>query len=240
MKKTLVALLCAIAMTSCSFISVIKNTEKIYEGTDATYDKYPGMNVNEEPLTGTPFALPAGIEIANVFYGENNQRDEENQDESLSITDDMLGSGLCVIVSFDVKNTTGSKITLTLPAGLMLQAGSTEYQNGILVKDVNIEVGANKTRRVSVRFYCLNASAHASDASAAYSFCYITTIPAFRPLFNVCKKKRVNIDEYKSINILKYYSTATLVQEMVWAITQGKNFTEAEIEDYMKKVKKSK
>ena len=241
MKKIYLALLCmATLMSSCSFIGIGGKMKDIEDGADPDYDKYPGMNVNTEPLKGRAFVLPAGIEIENIIYGEGNQREEENQDASLAITDDMLGSGLCVIVNFNIKNVTDKNIDVTFPAGLMLQAAETSYQNGILVKDVNLTVVANTTRRISMRFYCLNSHASASSPSAMYGLSYITDIAAFQPLFNVCAVKRVNIDEYKALSILKYYSTCALVQEIVWAITQGKTFTEEEIRGFLNKVKASK
>ena len=237
MKKILLALLCIATFSSCSFINVFKYSEEINEGADDMFASYPGMNVNEDPLEGIEFILPDGVEISQIIYGEANQRDEENQDEGLTITEDMLGSGLCVIVTLEIENNNPEGLVLTLPAGLMIQSASGAYQNGILVKDVDIALAANKTRKVSVRFYCLNAALSASDNVSKYNLSYITNVSAFQPLFNVCATKRININEYKPINILKYYSTATLVQEIVWAITKGKAFTEAEIQKYLKKVK---
>ena len=239
MKKLFLLLLSVGMLSSCVFNDLFKYSAEIEDGTDPNFDEYPGMNINDDPLEGELFELPEDVYITMIF-GEQNQREEEDQDEELKITGDMYGSGLCVIVTLEITNDNSKDISLRLPAGLMVQSASSSYQNGILVKDVIIPVKANKTRSVSVRFYCLNVDAHGSDSGSEYALAYITNVKAFEPLFNVCAGKKVNIDEYKTSGILKYYSTSILVQEIVWAITRGKTFTEAEIQKYMKHVKKSK
>ena len=238
MKKIVIAFAC-ITFASCSFIDAFKYYEEIEAGTDPNFDEYPGMNVNEEPLTGKVFEIPSVFNVSGLAMGEQNQSEEENQDEDLQVTGDMYGSGLFVIVTLNIENLTNQKQTLLLPQGLMLQSASSSYQNGILVKDVEIPFKANESRKVSVRFYCLNSSLHGSDAGASYNICYVTNVSAFEPLFNVCADKKLNIDEYRQISILGYYGAATTVQEIVWAITKGKTFTETEIKKYLKHVKKS-
>ncbi|MBO7458845.1 MAG: hypothetical protein J6T80_06300 [Paludibacteraceae bacterium] len=239
MKKILLALMCVCTFTSCAFNDIFKYSKDINDGTIADFDEYPGMNVNESPLTGIPFAAPANFEINNVIMGLQNQSSEEDQNEDLKVTKDMFGSGLFVIVTLDITNLSSSKQTLTLPCGLLLQSASSSYQNGILVKDVLIPFKANERRHVSVRFYCLNAAAHGSDSEAIFGLGYVTNIPAFEPLFTVCAEKKLNISEYNSSNILSYYSACTLVQEIVWAITKGKIFEESDIRKYLKHVKKT-
>ena len=239
MKKIIFALMCVAALASCSFMDAVKYSEEISAGTDPSYDKYSGMNASELPLTGIPYTLPIEFKLNNVITGQQNQSSEENQEDDLKITDDMFGSGLFIIVTLDIENNTDQRQVLTLPCGLLLQSTSNGYQNGILVKKVEIPFKANEKRTVSVRFYCLNSSAHGSDSGSEYApLGLVTNIPAFEPLFNVCEGKKLNIDQYKSISILSYYGACTTVQEIVWAITQGKTFTEKEIKKYLKHVKK--
>lgn len=237
MRKFIFALMCVFAFCSCSLFDAISYADEINDGTDPSFDQYPGMNANTDPLTGIEFTMPDGIVLTDVVVGQQNQRDEENQDSELEVKDDMYGSGLCVIVTLKLENTQNKKDTLYLPAGLMLQAASSSYQNGILAKRVRIAFKAYEKRTVSVRFYCLNTAAHASDADATYTLGPVTNNKAFDPLFNVCVGKKINISQYKSINILSYYGAATTVQQIVWAITQGKTFTEKDIKKYLKHVK---
>lgn len=236
MKKFLLALMCTGLLASCAFGDLIKYSEEINSGTDSNFDEYPGMNVNDNALTGTPFTLPAGITME-AITGQQNQEDEENQNE-MAITDDMYGSGLFIIVTLKIKNASDKAQTVTLPAGLLMQSSNGNYQNGILVKDVDIRVKAEASREVTVRFYCLNSSLHGSDVDATYSpFAYVTNVTAFQPLFNVCEEKKINVEEYASIGILKYYTACGIVQEIVWAITKGKTFKEKDIRKYLKHVK---
>lgn len=239
MKKILMALLCLTCFASCTLFDAVKNSGEISEGTDPNFDRYPGMNVSELPLTGNVFTWPAAIRMNGIITGQQNQSEDEDQDEDLKITDDMFGSGLFVIVTLELENLTNERQVLLLPHGLLLQSTSNSYQNGILVKDVEIPFEAKELRKVSVRFYCLNASASGSSAYSEYApIGFVTNIPAFEPLFDVCEGKKLNIDQYKSISLLGYYGACTTVQEIVWAITKGKTFTTAEIKKYLKHVKK--
>ena len=238
MKKIFLALMCVGFMASCTFSDLLKYSEEIKSGTIDDFNGYAGMNENDDALEGNPFVLPTGITIAEI-NGQQNQEDEEHQDSELKITEDMYGSGLFIIVTLNITNESDKAQTVKLPAGLLLQSSNGNYQNGILVKNVNIRVKAESSREVTVRFYCLNSSLHGSDVDAAYGpFKYVTNITAFQPLFNVCEEKKINIDEYSSIGILKYYTACTIVQEIVWAITKGKtSFTEKDIRKYLKHVK---
>lgn len=240
MKKIIFALMCITFFASCTFLDAIKYSDEIKAGTDPSYNEYPGMNANTQPLTGTLFVWPAAkFHLEGLAMGEQNQSSEEDRDDDMKVTDDMFGSGLFVIVTLDIKNLTDQHQVLELPRGLLLQSASTSYQNGILVKKVEIPFKANEERKVSIRFYCLNADLHGSDSGSEYApLGLVTNIPAFEPLFNVCEEKKINIDEYKTISILSYYGACTTVQEIVWAITQGKTFTETEIKKYLKHVKK--
>lgn len=233
MRKFFLALLCVAGMTSCSLFDSVKNWEEIDEGTDSEYAEYPGMNANTEPLRGTTFTLPAGIEMSEMC-GQDDQRENELGFESL---DNMYGSGLCVIASFTLTNTTSSAITVTFPAGLMVQAASSEDQNGILVKDVEIKVKGNNTQDVTMMFYCLNASSHGSSSESRFTIAGVTTIDAFDAIFDVCAGKKVNIEEYSKLTFLKYFGAVTTIQELVWGTTQGRTYTKEEVEKYLKKIK---
>lgn len=238
MKKFFWALMCISFLASCSLFDAMKYSEEINEGTDSSYDKYPGMNASELALTGTIHTWPAAFQFNSIIMGQQNQSSEDDQDSDMKITEDMYGSGLFVIVTLDITNLTSEKQELLLPHGLLIQATSSSYQNGILVKDVTIPFKANENRKVSVRFYCLNSSLHGSDSEAAYGpLSLVTNIPAFEPLFNVAANKKLNINQYKTSGLLGYYGACTTVQEIVWAITQGKTFTEADIKKYLKHVK---
>lgn len=237
MKKIFLALMCTCFLASCSLFDAAKYSAEISDGTDPSFDEYPGMNANTQPLEGEIFNWPETFTLNSVIVGEQN---DSTQNEDATVTDDMYGSGLCVIVTLDLTNTQNKKDTLRLPAGLLVQATSSTYQNGILVKRVNIPFKANERRVVSVRFYCLNVAAHASNSEAQFApLSLITNVPAFDPLFNVCAGKKLNINSYKGLNILSYYGACVTVQEIVWAITQGKTFKEKEIKKYLKHVKNS-
>ena len=237
----LCAALMAFGLTGCEDFPAGKYTDDIFAGTDPSFDKYPGMNVNTQGVAGTSFIWPEQIQQVNVIKGERNQLSEEEQDDELPVTDKMFGGGLSIIVSMEIQNVSDSAYELSLPAGLLLQAANRNvYQNGILVKKVVIPFQANEKRTVSLRFYGLNQGKGPSDPDGVYSLPqYSTNIAAFQPLFAVCAERKVNINEYSQENILSYYSACETIQEIVYAITQGRTFTEAEIKRYLKHVKKA-
>lgn len=232
MKRLLYVFVAALLLQSCSFIGAIKNLDEISDGTDEEFAAYPGMNASTEPLKGRAYAFPQGIKI------EVKAADNDVDQTAESVRDNYYGSGCFVVNELKISNTGDQKVALVLPAGLMVQSGSSDYQNGLLVKDVTLTLKANETITIFLNMYCLNASAHASDLDASYGICGICDIEAFKPLFNVCEEKKVNIEEYKTLGILKYYSATLTIQEIVWAITQGKTFTEKEIKGYLKRIAK--
>lgn len=233
MKKLFLALMCAAGLASCSLFDSIQNIEDLQKDWDDEFAEYPGMNANTQPLSGTAFSLPAGIEMT-AMEGMEDQRENQTGFETF---DGMYGSGLCVITTFTLTNTTNSTITITFPAGLMVQAASVEDQNGILVKDVEIKVKGGKKETIKLCFYCLNSSAHGSSSESRFSFAGVTNIKAFDAIFEVCAGKKVNIEEYSSLTFLKYFSLTTTIQELVWGTTMGRTYTKEEVEKYLKSIK---
>ena len=81
MKKILMALLCVLGLASCSMFDAVKYSEEISAGTQDDFDRYPGMNVSELPLTGNVFTWPAAIRMNGIITGQQNQSEDEDQDE---------------------------------------------------------------------------------------------------------------------------------------------------------------
>lgn len=228
MKKIFCLLTIAAAICSCGLLEDLKS---ISEGTDGSFDQYAGMNINDGTPTGKAFEIPTGIKIALV--GESG--DEES--DGKAIADNDRGSGYLVVVSATIQNETDTPCEMKFPAGLIVVSASGEFQNGMLAKETSILVPANSSTTVKLHFYCLNSGRESSISGGDFSFGCITDIDAFDPLFEVCKTKKINIEEHKSSQYITYFTTATRVQDIIWAITKGKTFTKADIEGYLKKVK---
>lgn len=228
MKKFFYLLTIAATLTGCGLFEDIKS---ITEGTDPDFDEYAGMNKNTGTPTGTTFEIPNGVTI--VLKGE----DADEDGEGGIIADNSRGSGYLVIVNATVTNSTDTPCTMNLPAGLVIVSASGEYQNGLLVKETSMSVPANATASVRLHFYCLNSNREASISGGDFGIGVITDVEAFAPLFDVCKTKKVNIEEHSSAQYITFFTTATRIQEIVWAITQGKTFTTSDIEGFLKKVK---
>ncbi|MCQ2143035.1 MAG: hypothetical protein MJY56_03090 [Bacteroidales bacterium] len=228
MKKFLCLVAAVAAMTGCALFEDIKS---ITDGEDPDFNEYKGMNVNEETPTGKAFALPAGIEASLVGC-------EGDVDGLLGeVSDDARGSGFLVIVELTLSNGNDSECEVVFPEGLVFVSASGDYQNGILVKETSISVPAGGERICKLHLYCLNSGRGASTSGGDFGIGVITDVEAFKPLFDVCRTKQVNIEEYKAGQYIKYYTIGTRIQEIVWAITKGKIFSTSEIADYLKKAK---
>lgn len=217
-------------MNSCDLFNAIDALNdyaeiiNMYQDTDYDYAGYAGMGASEEPLDGTAYVLPAGVTISGIITG--NGYDEYDEER---------GSGGLVQLSFIIKNARSTNVDVVFPQGLTTQNTTSEYQNGILAKQTSVTVPAQDSVYLHLLFYCLNVSAHASDASAIYNIGPITTIEAFKPLFEVCKNKKINIEQYGS-KTDKYESASSLVQSIVWCITHGKTFKKSQIKDMLSSV----
>jgi hypothetical protein len=241
LKKITAVIFCAIALI---FSSCMKwdPTDLISQVEELTNGGMSGLGNNDGEIEGTDFQFPNGITIGNVegYDGGNYYMLSKPSHENFiagadlqllpetdspimyapsnisGYPDTTMGSGYYVRILLPLTNTTGSNIDVELPAALIFQNNSGEYQNGLLIKKVSFTVPANSTYYVVLHLYCCNLSRHASDGEAIYNrFVVCTNEPIIR-LCELFKNKKINIEENPS----NYSTQVSKIQSIVWDLTQ--------------------
>ncbi len=219
-----IILVLAVVLISCSK----------WSPSDLIMPKIPGFGTTGGNIEGTDFKFPAGIILdgeirgydpnstKSYFNSNHNSKQAvdisliEKKDTKASSEDTVLGSGRWVEVLLPLKNTTGAPVLVTLPAGLITQCNSSDYQNGLLIKAVSFYVPANDIYNVVLKMYCCNLSRHASSGAAVYSKLLVCTHPEIVALCDYFKNKAINYED----NHANYSSFITEIQSIVWALTE--------------------
>ncbi|MFP2911335.1 hypothetical protein ACLESD_41190 [Pyxidicoccus sp. 3LFB2] len=184
----------------------------------------PGFGKNRNAPKGTPFSLPAGIQVVSATLKGANDDGDCAGDET-----DPAGSGLYVRACIEVKNPTGAPVQVVFPPGLVLVSATETYQNGILVEREVITIpptsngpggfdGGSESETVSIplHFYCINKSADPSDEFARFELGPVTDHPKMREIFSALEGK----------DISNQRDPVEAVQEAVFSITDGNGLTE--------------
>lgn len=199
----------------------------------------PGLGTTPGELTGTPFSLPNGLKLAgeieglNVsYYGRSLQSKTELPEISTDFvalfklarasSDTIMGSGVWVNVSIPVENTTNRNIDAKFPAGLILEANTTGYQYGLLLKKVDVSVPANSVYKINLNMYCANKTLSASSTYARYRWGVVSNSSLIRDLCNRLKNKQINIEEFdrnNSTEISVYRNQVNKIQQILWNLT---------------------
>ena len=201
-----------------------------------------GLGETTGDLTGTPYQLPQGIELAAKIWGGYNAANyarasafdktmiPENyfeQFETKTILtragetiaqDTIMGSGTWVHLLIPFKNITSSPIIITLPAGLIAKSVSGICQNGVLLKKVTIRIPANSICGVYLYMYCGNSHRDPSYSYEEYVFSVISNSSLIVDLCNRLKNKRINIEEYPD-DKTQYNSYKSKLQSILWDLT---------------------
>lgn len=220
------------------FVPLVWSCEKESTGEELKENSnFAGLGSNEDSPAGSKFQFPEGIElvgeISGNYYYNNPEEYVVKNDETIFVRSQPVesnlkqGSGGLVSVLFQLKNTKNQATRVVFPAGMILESMTNEYQNGLLVKKTEVSVPANSTRNIIIDMYCCNAGRSASDGGAVYKWPIVTSNPELQKLLNAAAKKRINLEEYSFDEMGEYFGFATIVQTVVWIITERtEGFTE--------------
>jgi hypothetical protein len=245
------AVMFSIWMTSCEK----PNNELIMSGDlDFIYEEIPGLGNSDESASGNAFQLPAGLEYASDitgydpykskerFNGNNLQTKQDalagifsltNQDiafkHKANGADTIMGSGYFVEILIPLKNVTYSGIAVSFPAGLIFHSRSGEYQNGLLIKQVDIVIPSNSTFNLVLQLYCCNASRGASTGNAVFYNPIVSNHAVIMELCSLVANKKVNIEDYyHATSNSPYYELRTPMQSLVWNISTGSSIEQTD------------
>jgi hypothetical protein len=244
---------CAIVFTVLFASCEKPNNELIMSGSfDFVYEEIPGFGNSDLPASGVAFQLPAGVEYAGAIAGydpykskaminEDNKTTKQllsaemqsrlNQEYMLknkaNIADSIMGSGSFVEILIPLKNTTASSIAVSFPAGLIFHAISGEYQNGLLIKQVDVTIPANGTFNLVLQLYCCNVSRSASSNVAVFNNLIVSDHAVIVQLCGLVVNKRVNIEDYYTFySMTPYYDLRTSMQSLIWRISIGNSISQ--------------
>lgn len=209
MKNTLKYFLPALILII--FVGSCKKNHNAAPGISGQPGHIPGMGQAGGELQGTPFTLPATIEVVGQLKGRHDRPDSYCQ-----IT------GSCGVVTIEVKlaNHSEKDTVLILPAGLTFISENLEDQNGILLQEGSLRIAAGDTCRSVILCYCINAERHASSEESRYRWGPVTNAAPMLELIRLVKNKKLPADINDDTN-----ASVLLVQGAVWNISDGKGLT---------------
>ena len=211
----------------------------------------PGFGNDDGTLTGSAFNLPAGVTIFSDIaangncdgywnfseaksYRSTNKDGSETERLILPKTtrSDSLcyrgsGSGLVDLI-IPLHNSNSTPVTVTFPAALVVQNLAGECQNGVLLKKTTVVIPANSDYYVNLSFYCANLSKGTPGESDLYNFAVVSDADPILELCNMVKDKKINIEEFDPTSYddqSTFTSQASMLQLIVWAVTDGTGLT---------------
>jgi hypothetical protein len=174
----------------------------------------PGMGPSKERPEGTPYTLPAGVELERPIQGDDPFCVPEEQEEK-----EQKGSGGAVRLCLQFRNTTQQPILVQFPPGLIFISDQDTIQNGLLVQLVTIEVPARQQPFfVPLYLYCLNKDRRVTQCSQdTYSLGPVTQDAAIMEFIQLLQGKTLPLVDNKGT-----------VQGALWNITDGPGLTPAD------------
>ena len=125
----------------------------------------------------------------------------------------MLGSGLLLVaVSVQIGNSGNQPSTVTLPPGFVFASTTDQFQDGLLLDALSIQIPAGGTVRVALSLYCMQAAREAASTSATYRADAVTSNPGLLAIVNVPRPRAV----------ANASRTAYVIQQAIWEVTDGK------------------
>jgi hypothetical protein len=124
----------------------------------------------------------------------------------------MLGSGLLLVaVAVEIGNSGNQPVAVTIPSGFVFVSVSGEFQDGLLLDSLTVQVPAAGSVRLALSLYCLQGSRHAATTSAIYRADAVTTNPGLLAIVNLPRPRPV----------ANASNTAYVTQEALWEVTDG-------------------
>lgn len=178
---------------------------------------------NEEP-EGTPFILPAGITLENI-YVRNHFEETDCDGKHL---EGPRGRETLVPLCLVFRNNTNGPINIELPPGLIFVCQNIKTQNGILSEGLTIEVPSDQYMVSPIRAYCLNDTRTIPGLGSDYKY-KIGPVTKYKPmldLFDKLKTKKI-VSEIELENQLM----TPKIQGFVWNLTH-----KAKLDSYNQKI----
>ncbi|MBI9061396.1 MAG: hypothetical protein JEZ14_05375 [Marinilabiliaceae bacterium] len=211
----------------------------------------PGMGNAPGELQVDPFEFPEDIEFIGNASGFDGSTIAVQGNASLKSTYasktvqsfcNYGSGGHFVKLQITVKNTNPTaKRTLFFPPGLIFKINLADYQNAILLDWIWTCIQPGQTKTFVVHLYCVNLGKKGSEANLEYEIIGVTSSLEMWRLLHMVHWHKINWEHYNSnVEISKaklkangnpsYEEIADVLQDAVWAITNGSGLTQEQIE----------
>lgn len=195
--------------------------------------KIPGLGEYPGEIQGTPFALPDGVYLngsitgASMAYDPASFKKEMRQEEEVQkiifnfvfSEDVVVGSGFDVILAIPLVNSNSTESEVIFPARLVMKAKSSDYQNGILLKETKVKIPAGASYTVALIMYCGNLHRSGSSVTSFYELGVILDSPLIKDLTDRLVDKKINYEEHTKSEENQYWTQYERLADMVWDLT---------------------
>jgi len=130
-----------------------------------------------------------------------------------STPDEMRGSGLLIVaIGLTLGNSGNQPVTVTIPAGFVFASTTDEFQDGMLLDPLTVQVAAGGSVRLALSLYCLQALREAASTSATYLATATTVNAGLLAIVNLPRPRVV----------ANASNTAYVTQQAIWEVTNGR------------------
>lgn len=229
MKKLLFLLIACVALVSCEKRPIEEAPSLI-----------PGMGEAEGELEVIPFELSEDFELIGTIAGTlESDISAGNSDFSFKSTDGIETysrygcGGKYVKLKMTFKNRSTIKRTLYFKRGLLCKVNNEDTQHGILVQPTWLCFKGGETRTVYLNMLCVNKGKSGAKTSDKYQILGYTTSKIMNSLLKRLSVKKCNFEHFYRSSLksagtddLVYDNVEDVLQEAVWALTNGSGLTE--------------
>jgi len=130
-----------------------------------------------------------------------------------STPDEMRGSGLLLVaLGVEIGNSGNLPVTITIPSGFVFVSTTGEFQDGLLLDTLAVQVPAGGSVRLALSLYCLQGLREAASTSATYRASAVTTDAGLLAIVNLPRPRPV----------ANLSNTAYVTQQALWEVTDGR------------------
>lgn len=184
------------------FARGIDSNHRITSNRDAYLQTVAAGSVGE----GIVMCAPAPFEVVGEIRGCAGE-------PGCTSPDEMRGSGLLIVaLGLTIGNSTSQPVHVTIPAGFVFVSKTDEFQDGLLLDALTVDVAAGDSVPLAVSLYCLQGLREAASTSARYVATAVTTNLGLLAIVNLPRPR----------GVANASNTAYVTQQAIWEVTNGK------------------
>jgi hypothetical protein len=165
-----------------------------------------GFGASTKPLSGTPWVLPAGINL---------ESGEQTSPTSYNYVSRPADGTLPFYLTF--RNNNNQLATVVFPVGLMFPAPDTFTQNSIIIQPDSIVISAQSSYYLKMNTFCINDH-RTFSYSATYGTPLVSDNASLTQLLQIIATKKLVTDDPNEI-----------LQKAIWSVADSGKLTPADI-----------